>query len=693
MQQLIAPWGYRPALDGLRALAVYVVVAFHAGSNPANGGFIGVDLFFVLSGFLITMVLLEEQREHGRVRLIRFYGARLRRLVPGAAVAILGTAILMIAVKGTVARSALQDDAQASGLWYANWHFISQATDYFDTDVATSPYLHFWSLSIEEQFYVGYPLLLIGLAVLARRVRRSSVPLTVVVVLAVASLVFGLLIAGTNPTRAYYGTDTRGYQLLSGAALAMGLLWVRDRSVMGSASLRRAASFSLLAALVLFVAASSKVVDFTPQHRGMAATAFVLVMLACTEAAPHGWVTRALAARPIVKLGKLSYGTYLWHWPIIIALQAVFPERRPVVVFMIAASTATAVAALVNRLVEQPIREFSAGRLNRRLILAGLAIAVFATAAAVDVLGIDARPVTVAAPSNSTDTALLPVGQGFELPTITPSLQEILAFSDPSYLPPLCAGELSEIGGSANSPRSANGHCADAGTGEQIVMLIGDSHALEFAPAFELLAIEHDFTFAARIFSACAWQIGLEIVDAQCGPKDEFFSHHMHALQPDLVIVTASSRVWESGSVYKPGVGPYEGLKGTDLFAAATADTLPVFLENADNVLLMDPFPLMLVDPNDCLVTVEDPTDCAVPYADVARYTEPPVYQELAASNQRIATANVDHLICFQEDWCHVMDGDRLMYRDQYHVHASHFVEHRDKLWTAMEPALASLGG
>lgn len=685
MNQLISPWGYRPALDGLRAVAVLVVVAFHAGVDVAQGGFIGVDLFFVLSGFLITMVLLEEQREFGRIRLIQFYGARIRRLAPGAVVAIIGTAVLMVAVKGVVARSALQDDAQASGLWYANWHFINQATDYFDTEVATSPYLHFWSLSIEEQFYVIYPLLLIGLTVVARNVKRPSVPLIAIAVLGAASLVAGLLLAGNNPIRAYYGTDTRAYQLFSGAGLAMVLIRMRGRSIVGSADLRRGASFSLLIALVVFVTASSSIVDLTPHRRGIVATALALVILVGIEVAPTSVAARALAARPIVALGKLSYGTYLWHWPIIIALKTVLPGQRPLVVFIIAAVTGTAAAALVHRFVEQPVRALSVGRPNRRLILAGLVIVVVTVVASVQVLKLDARPLVTSAPSTSFDSAQPVVDDAFELPTMAPTTQQLLAMSDLSRLPALCDGEPFEGNG------SAKGYCGDAGTGETLVMLIGDSHALEFAPAFELLAVEHDFTFAARIFTACAWQLELEIVDAPCGPKDEFFSRQMQALQPDLVIIAASSRVWEEGSVYVPGVGPYAGLEGTDLFDAATRKTLPVFLEDADAVLLLDPIPLLHQDPNDCLAAVADPTDCAVPYGDVARFVEPALYQQEAASDSRIWSANIDNLICFQQGWCQVMDGDRPMYRDQYHVHESHFVEHRDKLWAVVEPAMASL--
>ncbi len=160
---------YRPDLDGLRSIAVYLVLLFHTGLGWAKGGFIGVDLFFVLSGFLVTSVLLSEIERDGRFRLGRFYARRVRRLLPAAVVTIVATCLTFTVLWSVVRRLDVIGDAQASLLYYANWHFIAESGDYFAADVEASPFLHFWSLSIEEQFYVFFPILLLALSKVGRR--------------------------------------------------------------------------------------------------------------------------------------------------------------------------------------------------------------------------------------------------------------------------------------------------------------------------------------------------------------------------------------------------------------------------------------------------------------------------------------------------------------------------------------------
>lgn len=142
-------WSHHPALDGLRSIAVYMVLLFHAGLGWLGGGFIGVDLFFVLSGFLVSTVILTEIADTGRLQIGRFYARRVRRLLPAALVVIIVTSLTFLLVTPVVRRLPLVADAQSSLLYVANWHFLGRSTDYFATDVAESPFLHFWSLAIE----------------------------------------------------------------------------------------------------------------------------------------------------------------------------------------------------------------------------------------------------------------------------------------------------------------------------------------------------------------------------------------------------------------------------------------------------------------------------------------------------------------------------------------------------------------
>lgn len=215
---------YRPHLDGLRAVAVYLVVLFHAGSARFSGGYIGVDVFFVLSGFLVTQLLMRDIAARGGIRFGRFYSRRFRRLLPAAFVVLAVTAAVYTAIASPAEVLAAAGSLKAAFLYSTNWYFIHQATGYFGADISTNPVLHFWSLAVEEQFYLLWPLALGGLFLATRRLDRARQLRTIRIVLAVgalASAVWALSLRTSDPNRAYYGTDTRAYELLAGALLAL----------------------------------------------------------------------------------------------------------------------------------------------------------------------------------------------------------------------------------------------------------------------------------------------------------------------------------------------------------------------------------------------------------------------------------------------------------------------------------------
>jgi peptidoglycan/LPS O-acetylase OafA/YrhL len=201
-------------------VAVYLVLLFHAGVGWFTGGFVGVDLFFVLSGFLVAQVVLREVDHRGRLPLCWFYSRRVRRLLPAATLVVVLTAALQVLVISLPLREELVDDARASLLYYANWHFIAESRDYFAAQDAASPFLHFWSLSIEEQFYIAFPLVVLAAYRWARRPAR--VLAMVVGALGTASLGLQVWRAVDDPGYAYYATETRVYQLAAGVLLALG---------------------------------------------------------------------------------------------------------------------------------------------------------------------------------------------------------------------------------------------------------------------------------------------------------------------------------------------------------------------------------------------------------------------------------------------------------------------------------------
>ena len=309
-------WGYRPLLDGLRAVAVYLVVLFHAGAGRFSGGFVGVDVFFVLSGFLVTRLLLRDLVGSGRVGFGRFYARRFRRLLPAAFVVLVVTAVVFAALASPVEVVEAAGGFKAAFLYVTNWYFIAQSADYFGADLATNPVLHFWSLAVEEQFYLVWPLLLGGLFVVAGRFgarqwrvvraagagRRRGV-VGVGVVAADVGPGPGLLRDRRPglpaPRRRLVGPDPRG------------------RSPGRPHSRGRAARWRWRAWSGLVVVASSLGRRSDPIERGMAATVVTVVVLVALEAATAGLPRAGAVAGAVVYLGKISYGTYLWHWPVI----------------------------------------------------------------------------------------------------------------------------------------------------------------------------------------------------------------------------------------------------------------------------------------------------------------------------------------------------------------------------------------
>ncbi len=213
---------YRPYLDGLRAVAVYLVVMFHAGSTRLAGGYVGVDVFFVLSGFLVTQLLLRDMLATGSISFRRFYSRRVRRLLPAAFVALVVTALVFKAIASPVEIADAAGGFKAAFLYGTNWFFIHRSANYFGRDLTGNPVLHFWSLAVEEQFYLLWPLLLSGLFLLLRRLRSPWAAIRMVVTMgAVASVAGAWLLRTSDPNRAYYGTDTRAYQLMAGALIAL----------------------------------------------------------------------------------------------------------------------------------------------------------------------------------------------------------------------------------------------------------------------------------------------------------------------------------------------------------------------------------------------------------------------------------------------------------------------------------------
>ena len=375
---------YIPALDGLRALAVGAVVLYHLGMGWAQGGMIGVTVFFVLSGYLITRILVREFIRSAHIDLKNFWVRRTRRLLPLVVTVIVVTAALCT-VFNHVMLTKMRGDILPSLLFFNNWWQILHNVSYFNAVGDPSPLTHFWSLAIEEQFYLVWPLLL--MLVMGVGVKRKTVRCGVLALAAVSALAMTLLYnPAVDPSRVYYGTDTRVFSLLLGAWLA----FISDRELSAPAVFQkleglatrvpaggtiagalpaplRRAPLDLLGGigcigLALMVVFTNGYSAF-PYYGGtlLCSLLAVAVIAACSR--PESYLGRGLACKPLVWLGQRSYGIYLWHYPLLLLMNpAADVAEKPWWLLVAQVAIVVAVSALSYRFIETPFRHGALGR-------------------------------------------------------------------------------------------------------------------------------------------------------------------------------------------------------------------------------------------------------------------------------------------------------------------------------------------
>ncbi|MFP4976646.1 acyltransferase family protein [Paenibacillus sp. CN-4] len=347
---------YMPGLDGLRALSVIAVIFYHLHLKWAQGGFIGVGIFFVLSGYLITDQLLIEWNTNRRVSLVNFWIRRIKRLLPGMVGMLLFVALwLLVTDSGRL--QALKGDVLSSVAYVNNWYLIFHHVSYFESFGPPSPIGHLWSLSIEEQFYVLWPLaLLLGIRIAPRRGKLLLWVLGGALLSALAMAI--IYVPGTDPSRVYYGTDTRAFALLVGAALAV--IWPSWKLSSHVSSFVRnlldiCGGLGILALLLLM--GYTNEYDDQLYQGGLLYVSLLTAVVIAALAHPAGRLGKLMGCKPLVWTGKRSYSLYIWHYPVIILTDsAVNAEDIRFLPVLLQITASFILAALSYRFIEEPVR-------------------------------------------------------------------------------------------------------------------------------------------------------------------------------------------------------------------------------------------------------------------------------------------------------------------------------------------------
>ncbi len=387
---------YHDGLDGLRALSITAVVLFHAGVGWAVGGFLGVEAFFVVSGFLITSLLIAEWGAHSGIALGAFWSRRARRLLPALTVLVLVISIYYAAGGADTPLFGLRSDVMSTIFYVSNWHQIAVGDSYFAANGPVSPLEHTWSLAIEEQFYLVWPLIVFAVLALARRISKpgSARPLQALLVVGVVGVVASVvdtilrIDGGRGLDRVYYGSDTRAAGLLVGGSLAVGMALCARRGLRGAGAqvgtrgrvaLGTAALLALGSVLVMMRFANGESVWLYP-YGLLGLDAAVSVMIVAIVVCPRSPVGRLFTLAPVRSVGKISYGIYLWHFPLFVWLDTATTGLggTALVLFRVAATLCVSVVSF--HVVEQPIRR---RRIPRRLARPLPALIAAAAASAV----------------------------------------------------------------------------------------------------------------------------------------------------------------------------------------------------------------------------------------------------------------------------------------------------------------------
>jgi peptidoglycan/LPS O-acetylase OafA/YrhL len=652
------PAKFRPDIEGLRAFAVLSVVLYHANLLGVHGGFVGVDVFFVISGFLITRLLLESVSEHGIRALPTFYTRRIRRLLPAAMTVVVATVVAARIWAPPLSVKPIAIDGIFTTFYGLNYRLAVEGTQYLNEGSAPSPLQHFWSLAVEEQFYLCWPILIVLVVYLGRRHRNALLGILLAAIVLV-SFRYSVFLTPVDAPWAYFSLGTRAWELGLGALVALGA----SQLARLPGTVAWVGGWLGLAAVL---AAAFVYNGHTPYPGSAAALPDVgaAVLIACGCAIQRGAGT-LLGVRPLQFAGRMSYSWYLWHWPMLVIIPMIighalgWPERLAVVVLSLAA------AFITFKLIEHPARSLRLPNLN--WFAAGLALSGLAVLAAVVVLenlpplvgtGADA---TVVHASRATPTVAAEMKAA-----VLAGLKTVNAPRNLTPEPTRAHGDVpisSYDGCHASLFAVRQGPCVFGDrTGKYTVVLIGDSHMQQWEPAFN----------QAGVYAH--WRV-VDWTKSGCPPQEltvysPVLNHTYHSCNVWRALTLRRIAALHPAVVVMAGLDTEQALNGSPTaYADATVATVRTLERTTTaKIVYMEDTPFPGYNVASCVAAhLDDVKACNLP---LSHAYDQPRHQDINQALQKLSgvtLVNPADWICAGRT-CPAVVGNLLVFRDQSHL-------------------------
>ena len=687
---------FRGDIEGLRGFTLLAILGFHAEVPGMAGGFVGPDVFFIISGFVITGQLWRELSTTGTLGLRRFYGSRARRLLPVSATIGVAIMIASVVLLPPLQARTVMGDGIASALYVGNYWFVLRGVNYFATHVPPSPFQHYWTLGVEEQFYLLWPAILLGAVWLVQRVRRctkaeatsSKRPyLVLLALITVVSFALSFVATYVVPAAAYFSLPTRAWDLSIGALVALTADQWRRLSP-------RAAAITGWAGLALLLLAC---IQFSPAtlYPGSAALLPMLgsmLVIGAGCAIPSQGCGRVLGLSPMRAIGRVSYSWYLWHWPVLVLAVPLLGHPLGLGGRLIAVLVSGALGVLTLRYIENPLRYAAPLRRSpRRSLVLGGAFTAIAACAGLALLQVVPTPVGRGTPAAALTLTAAPVPAGSDMAAYDAAVQNAFARVQaavrgsvdvravPSNLEPPLADAAAEkkaleFNGCLRNPfQSGQPECATGDTASATtVALVGDSHAAMWKPALQQVAEQRRWRMELLSKGACPLldlpitnplRRLVELVE-HCEQWRGQTIARLRAERPRLVVLS----MWR-------GYGADESLTGYRAYNSKWIDSLTRLVQQlrgtGAKVLVLGPIP----DPHFvvpiCLSSHLDDVAACTPAKSTA-VNESGIAAESAATEAGGGQyADVTDLFC-STDRCPVIVGNTLVYLDENHQTLEH---------------------